>query len=71
MEMSMNTKTIVAWALQRARERSTWAGLAALAVAFGAPALGAQINQAGQIALIMLGAGLSTSTTSSQPNPVA
>lgn len=59
------------WALRRARERSTWTGLAMLATALGFRELGGRIDDvADALTLIGLasGAGLAAATTSQHPS---
>jgi len=58
------------WALRRARERSTWTGLAMLAGVLGFRELGGRIdNIADALTLLGLvsGAGLAAATTSQHP----
>ncbi len=51
------------WALRRAQERSTWAGLAMLLAALGHATLSAQVAHIGDAVLLILGTGLMSATT--------
>lgn len=51
------------WALGRAREKSTWAGLAIVAGVIGGPAAGLAVSKIGTVAGLLLGAGLASATT--------
>lgn len=57
---------IFKWLGRRAREKSTYAGIAAVAVALGKPELAATIGQIGQVAVAVLGGGLMFMTTKAQ-----
>lgn len=54
----MNFKKITRWIGRRAKERSTYAGLATIATIAGAEKLGVQIDQVGIAASLILGGGL-------------
>jgi hypothetical protein len=57
---------IGAWALARAKEPSTWTGLAAVAIALGWPDLAARLTHLGSaIPLLLGGTALAAATTSS------
>lgn len=61
----MSLKKIARWIGRRLKERSTYVGIGAVAVAVGAPpSVVEAIGTAGQIALVVLGTGLATATTS-------
>lgn len=64
----MSLKKLAKWAGRRLRERSTYIGLGTAATALGAPQLGLQISEAGQIIGLVLGTGLVAATTSTQPD---
>ena len=57
------------WALRRAQERSTWAGLAMLAAALGHATLSAQVAHVGDAVLLILGTGLMSATTNPRLAP--
>lgn len=59
--------TAASWVARRAKEKSTYVGLATVAAALGHETLGAQIGQVGQIVGVVLGTGLITATTSAHP----
>ena len=60
----MSLKNIGRWIGRRLKEKSTYIGLATIAVAVGAPPeVIAAIGQAGQLATIVFGAGLMAATT--------
>lgn len=63
----MNLKKILAWALSRAKEPSTYVGAATVAAALGANQLGVQIGQVGQIVGLIVGGGLVAATTKPMP----
>lgn len=49
---------IIKWVSKRAKERSTYAGLAVIASMLGAQRLGIQIDQIGQAVGLIVGGGL-------------
>ena len=51
------------WLLRRAKERSTYAGVAIIASTLGADKLGMQIDQVGQAVSLIVGGGLMASQT--------
>ncbi|NBR33025.1 MAG: hypothetical protein EBS87_11805 [Sphingomonadaceae bacterium] len=56
-------KKIAKWAGKRAKERSTYAGVAIVATVLGADKLGMQIDQIGQAVGLIVGGGLIGSQT--------
>ena len=57
------------WALRRAQERSTWAGLAILATALGHTVLAAQLAHIGDgLALVFGGAGIALAAATTTPH---
>jgi len=61
----MSFKKIARWAGRRLAEKSTYVGLATIAVAVGAPVdVIETIGKAGQIATLIFGSGLVAATTS-------
>jgi hypothetical protein len=66
-ELNMSLGKILKWAGRRLREPSTYVGLATAASALGAPELGLQIGQAGQLVGLVIGTGLIAATTSAHP----
>lgn len=66
-------KRLGAWALRRARERTTWVGATMLAGALGHELLGKHIGQVGEAVMILLGAGgaglAAASTSTAEPKP--
>jgi hypothetical protein len=56
-------KKILKWIGARLTERSTYTGLAIVASAAGAPALGLQIGQVGHAIALIAGSGLIAATT--------
>lgn len=61
-------KKLLAWGGRRLRERSTYAGIAAIAGIAGAHQLGAQISQVGDAIALITGTGLIAATTSAHPS---
>lgn len=60
----MSLKRIARWAGHRLMEKSTYVGLATVAVAIGAPPeITAAIGKAGQVAALIFGTGLMAATT--------
>ena len=60
----MSLNKIVRWAGHRLMEKSTYVGLATVAVAVGAPPeVAAVIGKAGQVAALVFGTGLMAATT--------
>lgn len=60
----MTLKRIVRWAGRRLKEKSTYIGLATVAIAVGAPAgVIETIGTAGQIAALIFGTGMAAATT--------
>ena len=60
----MSLNKIARWASHRLMEKSTYIGLATIAVAVGAPPeVAAVIGKAGQVAALIFGTGLMTATT--------
>lgn len=60
----MSLRRIARWAGRRLTEKSTYVGLATVAVAIGAPPeLAAAIGKAGQVAALIFGTGLMAATT--------
>ena len=51
-------KKVTNWIVKRAKERSTYAGLAVIASILGANRLGMQIDQVGQAVGLIVGGGL-------------
>lgn len=51
-------KKVSHWLVSRAKERSTYAGLAVILSMFGADHLGMQIDQIGQAIAMIVGGGL-------------
>lgn len=51
-------KKVIRWVAKRAKERSTFAGLAVIASMLGAHKLGVQIDQIGQAVGLIVGGGL-------------
>lgn len=51
-------KKVANWVVKRAKERSTYAGLAVIASMLGASRLGMQIDQVGQAVGLIVGGGL-------------
>jgi len=49
---------VLKWVGKRAKERTTYAGIAVIASAFGAQKLGVQIDQIGQAVGMIVGGGL-------------
>jgi hypothetical protein len=66
-ELAMSLGKILKWAGRRLREPSTYIGLATVASSLGAPEIGVQIGQAGQLVGLVLGTGLIAATTSAHP----
>lgn len=56
-------KKITAWLGKRAKERSTYTGVAIVASILGAEKLGVQIDQIGQAVGLIVGGGLIASQT--------
>jgi hypothetical protein len=56
-------KKVLKWVTARARERSTYSGLAMIAAIAGAPALGLQLDHIGQAIVLITGGGLMAATT--------
>ena len=56
--MGLKFSKIVRFIKKRAKEKSTYVGLAAVATALGAPHVGAVIDQYSTAALLILGSGL-------------
>ncbi len=56
-------KNVGKWIGKRAKERSTYAGVAIIASALGAHKLGVQIDQIGQAVGLIVGGGLVASQT--------
>ena len=56
-------KKIGKWAAKRAKERSTYTGIAVVASVLGAHKLGVQIDQIGQAVGLIVGGGLMASQT--------
>jgi len=52
------SKKVTNWIVKRAKERSTYAGLAVIASILGANRLGMQIDQVGQAVGLIVGGGL-------------
>ena len=64
----MSLKKIARWAGRRLMERSTYVGLATVAIAVGAPAdVIDTIGKAGQGAALIFGTGLAAATTQVEP----
>lgn len=60
----MLLKKIARWAGRRLSEKSTYVGLATVAIAVGAPPeVVASIGKAGQVAALIFGSGLAAATT--------
>lgn len=60
----MSLKKIIRWAGRRLMEKSTYVGLATVAIAVGAPAgVIDTIGTAGQVAALIFGTGLAAATT--------
>lgn len=60
----MSFKKIARWAGRRLSEKSTYVGLATVAIAVGAPAeVVDAIGRAGQVAALIFGSGLAAATT--------
>lgn len=60
----MLLKKIARWAGRRLSEKSTYVGLATVAIAVGAPPeIVASIGKAGQVAALIFGTGLAAATT--------
>lgn len=55
---------VLNWLGKRAKERSTYTGLAIIAGIAGAPKFGMQIDQVGQAIALIAGGGLFAATTS-------
>lgn len=67
----MNLKNIGRWALARAKEKSTWTGLAVIAGALGAGKVGVHLDQLGQIIGVLTGSVLTlVNTTGRETGPV-
>jgi len=58
-------KKVGHWIVKRAKERSTYAGLAVIASMLGASRLGMQIDQVGQAVGLIVGGGLIGSNSDS------
>lgn len=56
--MKIKLKKIASFVLSRLKEKSTYVGAAALAVAVGAPEIADNIVKYGDIGLLILGSGL-------------
>ena len=56
-------KKIASWIGKRAKERSTYAGVAVIASMLGADKVGMQIDQVGQAVGLIVGGGLMASQT--------
>lgn len=68
--MKIKLKKIGAFLKKRAKEKSTYVGLATLAVALGAPEIGIAISKYSDIGLLLLGSGLvAANTTNSEYVP--
>lgn len=66
----MSIKKIARWAGRRLSEKSTYVGLATVALVVGAPPeLVASIGKAGQIAALIFGTGLAAATTGPEQSP--
>lgn len=59
--MKINLKGIGKFLKARLKEKSTYIGAAALAVALGKPEIGAAINEYSNIGLLIIGGGLMAS----------
>ena len=60
----MSLNKIARWAGHRLQEKSTYLGLATIAIAVGAPAeVVDSIGKAGQVAALIFGTGLAAATT--------
>ncbi len=60
----MSLRRIARWAGRRLTEKSTYVGLATVAVVIGAPPeITAAIGKAGQVAALIFGTGLMAATT--------
>jgi hypothetical protein len=66
--MKIKLKKLAKWVGRRLKERSTYIGISAIAVAVGAPVdvIGV-IGKVGQVATVILGSGLIAATTSEHP----
>ncbi len=63
----MSLNRIARWAGRRLMEKSTYVGLATVAIAIGAPPeVTATIGKAGQLAALIFGTGLMAATTGSE-----
>lgn len=60
-------KKIFGWIKKRAKEPSTWTGLAAIATVAGLPGVAGVIGQAGTMAVMVLGGGL---IATQKPDPM-
>ena len=56
--MAINTKKILGWLVRKAKEPSTYAGIAVTATIIGKPDLAHTIGQIGQAVALILGGGL-------------
>lgn len=63
----MSIKKLLKWAGKRAKEPSTYAGLAIIAGAVGGPAAGVAVGKVGQVVGLIFGTGLVAATTSAHP----
>lgn len=63
MSITKTAARVGGWILRRARERSTWFGLALAATAIGGPAAGLAVGKIGTIVGAVLGTGLVVTST--------
>lgn len=67
----MSLNKIARWAGHRLMEKSTYVGLATVAVAVGAPPeVAAVIGKAGQVAALIFGTGMMAATTGGETSVV-
>ncbi len=61
--MSITSTKVLGWLKRRAKEKTTWTGIASIAAALGAPQLGYHIEQVAQV-VMLVGGGLLVGVTS-------